>query len=134
MSSFQVTEDEPTPLRRAVHAADTASREVVKRWRAIILIFVLFVAIWLAVQAVMAVYRGYVFLRDNGPKWRELTREIPLPAGPALPLPSLSHCWRDRTLPVSSCFKEAAPEHHHTPAPHTPAPQFRVPDCGCSDI
>ena len=129
MSSFQVTEDEPTPLRRAAHALDNALREIAKRWRAIILIFVLFVAIWLAVQAVVAVYRGYVFLRDNAPNWRELTREIPLPAPPALALPPLSHCWRDRTLPVSSCFKEAAPEHHHTPAPH-----FRVPNCGCIDI
>ena len=127
--SFQVTDDEPTPLRRAMRAVDDGSREVVKRWRAIILIFVLLVAIWLAVQAVLAVYRGYVFLRDNGPRWRELAHEIPLPAHRPVPLPPLSHCWRDRTLSPDSCFKEAAPEHHHTPVP-----QLHAPDCGCMDI
>jgi hypothetical protein len=127
--SFQVTDDEPTPLRRAMRAVDDGSREVVKRWRAIILIFVLLVAIWLAVQAVLAVYRGYVFLRDNAPRWRELAHEVPLPARPAVPLPPLSHCWRDRSLPPGSCFKEGEPEHHHTPVPH-----LHAPDCGCMDI
>ena len=131
--SFQVTEDVPTPLRRVMRAVDDAFGEITKRWRGIILAFVLFVAIWLAVQAVTAVYRGYAYLRDNAPGWPDFTREIPLPSAPAPSLPPLSNCWRDRSLATGSCFQEGGAPHHHIPLP-APRFRFRGLDCGCLDI
>ena len=129
--SFQVTEDVPTPLRRAMRAMDDAFRQITKRWRGIILAFVLFVAIWLAVQAVAAVYRGYAYLRDHAPGWPDFTREIPLPSARGPSLPPLSNCWRDRSLAAGSCFKDGGAPPHRIPLP---ASRFRGLDCGCIDI
>jgi hypothetical protein len=111
--SFIEPETEPSPLRRGLLAAELLASAVLARWRAIILLFVLFFTIWLAIQVLVAARDAYSYLRDHLPKFSDSSKLLPsipsLPRGSiTISPPPITQCWRDRSL-AGDCFKQAKP-------------------------
>jgi hypothetical protein len=136
-------EVERSPLRRVPLIAETLGAAVVARWRGIILLFILFLAIWLAIQTFLGVRNAFSYLRDNLPTLNEFHKQLPSVRVPptdsrAISPPPISHCWRDRSL-GSDCFKTGGRQPRSpsarmlTPEP-SPRPSLRFRSCGCVDI
>ena len=135
-------EFERSPLRRVPQVADTLGSAVVARWRGIVLLFILFLTIWLAMQVFLGVRRALSYLRDDLPTVNELHKQLPSvdvpPTGArAILPPPITNCWRDRSL-GSDCFKTGGPEPRSRrtralgPEPPRLSPRFR--SCRCFDI
>jgi hypothetical protein len=128
-------EFERSPLQRVPQVADTLGSAVAARWRGIVLLFILFLTIWLAMQVFFGVRRAFSYLRENLPTLNELHKQVPSvdvpPTGArAILPPPITNCWRDRSL-GSDCFKAGGPEprssrtHALTREPPRPSPRFR---------
>lgn len=132
---FVESDAEPSPLGRALVALEILALAIVARWRAIILVFILFVAIWLAVQAFSAMHDAYVYLGNSVPKLNGLTGQISPKISAKISAPPITNCWRDRSLLAGDCFKaggaQSSSARHHAPVP---SPRLRFPDCGCIEI
>jgi hypothetical protein len=125
--------DEPSSLRRALNATETASSVIAARWRAIVLLFILGAAVWLVLEAFFAVHDAYVSVRESVPRLNQISSEI----APKFSLspPPITNCWRDRSLAAGECFKSAGGAHSPPAHPRAPPRQFRFPECRrCTDI
>jgi hypothetical protein len=135
-------EFERSPLRQVPVVAETLGSAVAARWRGIVLLFILFLTVWLAMQAFLGVRRALSYLRDNLPTMNELHKplpsaEIPPTGARSISPPPITNCWRDRSL-GSDCFKTGGPEPRSSrsravmPEPPRSGPRFR--NCGRFDI
>jgi hypothetical protein len=135
-------EFERSPLQRVPQVADTLGSAVVARWRGIVLLFILFFTIWLAIQVFFGVRYALSYLGDNLPTLNEIHKQLPSvdvpPTGArAILPPPITNCWRDRSL-GSDCFKTGGPEPRSRrtralgPEPPRLSPRFR--SCRCFDI
>src|SRR5262245_28149342 len=123
--SFIEPEVESQAGRRILAGVEAVASAIIVRWRAIILLFILFLSIWLAVQAVVLVRSGIAYLGEHLPKLNELRKQLPgnrtSPRGSVTISPApITTCWRNRSL-GSDCFKP------RTAAPKSPPPPIREP-------
>jgi hypothetical protein len=108
--SFVEPEVEPSTMERFLYGAGVALTVIAARWRGVILLFLLLLALWFAVQVVLAVRSAISYVRDNIPKnWSELHQEFPAIHVPRLGSPRISlpitSCWRDRSVAAGDCFR-----------------------------
>jgi len=108
--SFFEPEVESATARRTLAAVESVASAIVARWRAITLLFIFFLAIWLALQAFLLVRSAFSYVVDNLPKLSELRKKLPSnsspPQGSVTISPSpITNCWRDRSL-GGDCFKK----------------------------
>ena len=118
--SFIEPEVESQAARRTLAAVELVALAIVARWRAIILLFLLVLSIWLAVQAFLLLGSGFSYVVDNLPKLSELRKHLPSnpipPKGSATISPSpITNCWRNRSL-GSDCFKKGTAGQKSPPA------------------
>jgi hypothetical protein len=118
--SFFEPEAESSAGRRILAAVELVASAIVARWRAITLLFILFLSIWLALQAFLLVRSAFSYVVDNLPKLSQIRKQLPSnPASPKAPatispLP-ITNCWRNRSL-GSDCFKEGTAGQKSPPA------------------
>jgi hypothetical protein len=131
--SFVQPDLEPTPFRRALRGMGIWSSVLVGHWRAVVLVFLLVLTVWLGIQVVSVARIAFVFLHDNLQLNERYKQFLPIsprppagaPTGAATPAsppevrPRTTICWRDRSL-GSDCFKPREPRH---PAPRSSAPR-----------
>jgi hypothetical protein len=132
--SFFEPEVESSAGRRTLAAVELVASGIVKRWRAITLLFILVLSIWLALQAFLLVRSAFSYVVDNLPKLSELRKQLPSnripPQGSAtISPPSITTCWRNRSL-GSDCFKKGTAGQKSPPTRirepgHLLAPGFR---------
>jgi hypothetical protein len=118
--SFFEPEVESSAARRTLAAVELVASAIVKRWRAIALLFILVLSIWLAIQAFLLVRSAFSYVVDNLPKLSELRKQLPSnripPQGSVTISPSKTTiCWRNRSL-GSDCFKKGTVEQKSPPA------------------
>jgi hypothetical protein len=118
--SFFEPEVESSVARRTLAAVELVASAIIARWRAIILLFILFLSIWLAVQAFLLVRSGFSYLADHLPKLSELRKQLPSnrtsPTGSVTSPPApITNCWRNRSL-GSDCFKKGTAGQKSPPA------------------
>jgi hypothetical protein len=125
--SFFEPEAESATARRTLAAVESVASAIVARWRAITLLFIFFLAIWLALQAFLLVRSAFSYVVDNLPKLSELRKQLPSnPISPksnpippkgsvTIPRSPTTNCWRDRSL-GSDCFKQGAAGRKSPPA------------------
>jgi hypothetical protein len=138
--SFIEPEVETSPLRRSLAAAEVVALTILARWRAIVLLFILVLSIWLALQVVLIVSSAVAYLGDVLPKRIEELKQPPSNQIPpkkgfaAISPPPITNCWRDRSL-GGDCFKQGAAGQKSPPARLRGCglpPRFR--DCRSIDI
>jgi hypothetical protein len=121
---------EASPLRSMLRIATLLAAAILARWRGIILAFILFLTVWIAIQVFLLIRSASNYLYDNAPNWvaHHAPKELPLisPSGP------VTTCWRDRSV-TGDCFKPAGsrpkppPTGRRTPQPvRPPCLRFRV--------
>jgi len=133
--SFFEPEAESTAARRTLAAVESVASAIVARWRAIILLFILILSIWLALQAFLLVRSAFSYVVDNLPKLSDLRKKLPsnpvspnqIPPNQIPPKSSvatsprpITNCWRNRSL-GSDCFKPG------TAGQKSPPPRIREP-------
>jgi hypothetical protein len=134
-ASFVEPEVEPSTLERILYGAGVAFTVIAARWRAVILLFLLLLALWFAVQVVLAVRGAILYVQDNIPKnWSELHREFPAIHLPQIRsprvLPPITNCWRDRSVAAGDCFRrgrvgQSPPVRRRPPEPCPPPIRFQ---------
>jgi len=137
---FIKPEVESSAARTTLPPVELVASAIVARWRAIILLFILVLSIWLAVEAFVLVRSAVSYLVDNLPKLSELRKQLPSnrvsPRGSVAISPSpITNCWRDRSL-GSECFKQGTAAHKSPPArirqpPGRPNSQCQVGTVDC---
>src|SRR5215470_5495894 len=75
--SFFEPEVESSAARSTLAAVELVASAIIARWRAIILLFILVLSIWLAVEAFLLVRSAVSYLVDNLPKLSELRKQLP---------------------------------------------------------
>jgi hypothetical protein len=124
--SFFEPEVESSAGRRTLAAVELVASAIVARWRAIVLLFILALSIWLALQAFLLVRSAFSYLADNLPKLSELRKQLPSKQIPpkgsvTISPPPITNCWRNRSL-GSDCFKQG------TAGQKSPPARIREPD------
>jgi hypothetical protein len=138
--SFVEQEVETSPLRPILLIAGAVLAAVLARWRAIILLLFLLLAIWLALQVFLLARSAFLFVHDGLANLTEQYKQLPSVHIPSmdfskhLPSRPVTNCWRDRSL-AGDCFnsegleRQSRPERLRTPEP--PAPKrLRFRNCG----
>jgi hypothetical protein len=134
---FVEPEVEPSTLQRFLYGAEIALAVIAARWRGIILLFLLVLALWFAVQVVLAVRGAILYVQDNIPKyWSELHKELPSIHVPRIGSPRVSlpitNCWRDRSVAGGDCFRrggaarQSPPVRRRAPEPCQARIRFRI--------
>jgi hypothetical protein len=118
--SFFEPEVESSAGRRTLAAVELVASAIISRWRAITLLFILVLSIWLALQAFLLVRSAFSYVVDNLPKLSELRKQLPsnrMPPKAAVTIsPSpVTNCWRNRSL-GSDCFKQGTAGQKSPPA------------------
>src|SRR5262245_27221185 len=103
--SFIEPEGESQAGRRILAGVEAVASAIIARWRPIILLFILFLSIWLAVQAVVLVRSGISYIVENAPKLSERWKQppsnpvppkgsVPVPPKGAITIsPPITNCW-----------------------------------------
>jgi len=118
--SFIEPEVESQAGRRILAAVEAVASAIVARWRAIILLFILFLSIWLAVQVVAFARSAISYIGEHVPKISERWKQPPSnrvpPKGSVTISPSpITNCWRNRSL-GGDCFKQGTAGQKSPPA------------------
>jgi hypothetical protein len=133
----------PSTLQRLLYGAEITLAVIAARWRGVILLFLLLLALWFAVQVVLAVRGAILYVQDNIPKnWSELHREFPAIHFPQIRspkvLPPITNCWRDRSVAAGDCFRRGAAARPSPPVRRRPPepcpPPIRFQSCRPVDI
>jgi len=141
--SFVEEEVESSPLRPVLLIAGAVLAAVLVRWRAIILMLFLLLAIWVAFQLFLLARSTFLFLNDGLTRLAEQYKQLPSVPTPSIDFSTISpsrpvtNCWRDRSL-AGDCFnaggsgRQYRPGRLRTPEPPPPKhPRFR--NCGPLD-
>jgi hypothetical protein len=141
--SFVEQEVESSPLRPILLIARAVLAAILARWRAIILLFFLLLAIWLAFQVFLLARNVFLYVNDGLTKLTEQYKQLPSVHIPPMdisknsPPRPISNCWRDRSL-AGDCFssggpgRQFRPEGLRTPEPLPPR-RLRFRNCGPLD-
>jgi hypothetical protein len=141
--SFVEQEVESSPLRPILLIARAVLAAVLARWRAVILLLFLLLAIWLALQVFLLARSAFLYVNDGLTKLTERYKQLPSVLIPPMDISKLppsrpiTHCWRDRSL-ARDCFssgglgRQFRPEGLRMPEPPPPR-RLRVRNCGSVD-
>jgi hypothetical protein len=136
--SFVEPEVEQSPLPPILLIVGAVLAAVLARWRAIILLSLLLLAIWIAFQVLLLARSAFSFVHDNVAKLGEEYKQRPSVHIPPVdfskmaPSRPVATCWRDRSLAAGDCFRsggpgrQSPPEHLRMSEPPPPGrPRFR---------
>jgi hypothetical protein len=141
--SFVEQEVESSPLRPILLIAGAVLAAVLARWRAIILMLVLLLTVWLAFQVLLLARSAFMFVNDGLTRLTEQYKQLPSVHAPSIDLSTISpsrpttNCWRDRSL-AGDCFNSGAagrqsrPGRLRAPEP-SPPKRLRFRNCGLLD-
>jgi hypothetical protein len=142
--SFVEPEVEQSPLPPILLIVGAVLAAILARWRAIILLSFLLLAIWLAFQVLVLARSAFSFVNDNLARLSEEYKQLPSVHIPQVGLSRMSPsrpvttCWRDRSLAAGDCFRsgglrrQSRPERLRMPEPPPPGrPRYR--NCGPGD-
>jgi len=118
--SFFEPEVESQTGRRILAAVGLVAAAIIARWRAIILLFILVLTIWLAIQAFVLLRSAFSYVLDNLPKASALWKQLPSGRSPpqssvTIPSSPTTICWRNRSL-GKDCFKKGTAGQKSPPA------------------
>jgi hypothetical protein len=118
--SFFEPEVESSVGRRILAAVELVASAIIAHWRAIALLFILVLSIWLGLQVFLLVRSAISYVVENVPKiserWKQPpSNRVPPKAAVTISPAPITNCWRNRSL-GSDCFKQGTAGHKSPPA------------------